>query len=62
MTVLENLEVTEMKTLKQIYEEYELTSLDKLLFKRIITEWLTQKRPYPKPNGPTVQELLEELK
>ncbi len=32
-----------MATLQQIYEEYELTLLDKLLFKKIITQWLTQK-------------------
>jgi hypothetical protein len=28
---------------------------------REIKEWLTDERPYPKPNGPTVQELLKEL-
>ena len=26
-----------------------------------VREWLMQERPYPKPTGPAVQELLKEL-
>jgi hypothetical protein len=29
--------------------------------KRIVADWLSQDRSFAKPNGPTAQELLEEL-
>ena len=53
-----------MKTLEQLLEERH-SPIPTFTYNKdipaIIAEWLMQERPYPKPTGPAVQELLKEL-
>ena len=53
-----------MKTLTQILEE-RTSIIPTFTYNKdvpdVVREWLMQERPYPKPTGPAVQELLKEL-